>query len=141
MKHTDLPLPRIDKDETLANDKHGNIRSPERGRVFMPLYQPLGDDGFFLVRRVGLFWLWLSAILRKLGADKLAPLLPGVRKDADHPGVLIADRAVARWFTVEIFHLLGYRRRAEAGELVIFSRRHDDLDRAHTASASARDRT
>ena len=126
--------------EHLADDSRGPIVAPDRGRIFMPLYQPLGDDGFFVVRRVGVFWLWLSAILRTIGADKLAPLLPGVRRDPAHPRVLIADRHVAKWFTVEIFHLLGFRRRSQAGELVIFSRRHDDLARAREGSADAHKR-
>jgi len=122
---------RVERGETLARDKDGPVTSPERGRVFMPLYQSLGEDGFFIVRPVGGAWLRLSAILRGLGADRLAPLLPGVRRDPEHPGVLIANRRVARWFTVEIFHLLGYRRRADDGEEAVFSRRHDDLERAH----------
>lgn len=124
---------RIDKGETLATDKTGDVTATQRGRIFMPLYQALGEDGFFIVRRIGGVWLRLSAILRHLGADRLAPLLPGVRRDTSHPGVLIADRRVARWFTVEVFHLLGYRRRTGDGREVLFSRRHDDLARAHEA--------
>lgn len=130
---------RVEKGETLARDKSGPVNATERGRVFMPLYQPLGEDGFFIVRRVGGVWLWLSAILRRLSVDRVAPLLPGVRRDAEHPGVLIANRRVARWFTIEIFHLLGYRRRADDGEEAVFSRRHDDLERAHETRRQRRE--
>jgi hypothetical protein len=47
----------------------------------MPLYQALGDDGFFLVRKVKRFWLTFSALLRKLKVGHYMHLLRGVRRD------------------------------------------------------------
>lgn len=38
--------------EMLATDRHGTVQSPETGRILMPLYQGLGEEGFFLVRTV-----------------------------------------------------------------------------------------
>jgi succinylglutamate desuccinylase len=38
--------------EILAEDKNGVIRSPQDGMVLMPLYQPLGSDGFFLIKKI-----------------------------------------------------------------------------------------
>lgn len=35
--------------QALARDNKGTIRSPADGRIFLPLYQSVGDDGFFLV--------------------------------------------------------------------------------------------
>jgi succinylglutamate desuccinylase len=46
-------LQRIAEGELLARDRHGEIRAPETGVLLMPLYQTLGDDGFFLGREVG----------------------------------------------------------------------------------------
>ncbi len=43
----------------------------------MPLYQKLGNDGFFVARRVRGFWLALSAALRTLRAGRDRPLAPG----------------------------------------------------------------
>lgn len=40
---------RVSKGEVLANNHFGEIRSPFDGRILMPLYQPQGDDGFFLL--------------------------------------------------------------------------------------------
>jgi succinylglutamate desuccinylase len=37
----------------LARDRGGEIRAPFDGVVLLPLYQPLGDDGFFYGRPVG----------------------------------------------------------------------------------------
>lgn len=40
----------IKKGEILATDRNGNICAPEDCMILMPLYQPQGEDGFFLVK-------------------------------------------------------------------------------------------
>ena len=40
----------IEAGQTLATDAHGEVTSPEAGLLLLPLYQPQGEDGFFLVR-------------------------------------------------------------------------------------------
>jgi len=40
----------IEKGQLLARDRKGEIRARETGILFMPLYQGLGDDGFFTGR-------------------------------------------------------------------------------------------
>ena len=40
----------IKKGEILATDRNGNISAPEDCMILMPLYQPQGEDGFFLVK-------------------------------------------------------------------------------------------
>ena len=42
----------VHKDQLLAINKNGHITSPMDGMIFMPLYQPEGDDGFFIVEEV-----------------------------------------------------------------------------------------
>jgi predicted deacylase len=44
---------RVNADTLLARDCRGEIRAPHDGLVLLPLYQPLGDDGFFFGREVG----------------------------------------------------------------------------------------
>ncbi len=39
----------IQENQLLAHDRTGEILSPRPGRIFMPLYQAQGDDGFFIV--------------------------------------------------------------------------------------------
>lgn len=39
----------VTKGEWLANDHLGRVESPTDGLIFMPLYQPQGEDGFFIV--------------------------------------------------------------------------------------------
>ncbi|MCB0532928.1 MAG: succinylglutamate desuccinylase/aspartoacylase family protein [Lewinellaceae bacterium] len=42
----------IQKGEHLADDTSGPIHAPEDGLILMPLYQPQGTDGFFVVREM-----------------------------------------------------------------------------------------
>lgn len=43
---------KIEKGEILAEDKNGQIKSPFDGLIFMPLYQNIGNDGFFVVKEI-----------------------------------------------------------------------------------------
>lgn len=44
----------IQKGQLLAHDRKGEIRARESGILFMPLYQGLGDDGFFTGRALAI---------------------------------------------------------------------------------------
>jgi len=106
--------------EVVARDADGPVPVPMRGRLFLPLYQAQGDDGFFLVRPVRPVWLTVSRMLRRLGVPRLLPLLPGVRRSPRRPDTFVVSRRVARWLVNEIFHLLGYRRVRETRRHVVF---------------------
>lgn len=41
---------QVKSGELLATDAHGDILAPFDSRILMPLYQPQGSDGFFLVK-------------------------------------------------------------------------------------------
>ena len=112
--------------DVLAKDRNGPVEALESGLLLMPLYQKLGNDGFFIGREISPFWLWLSGILRGIGIQKVIHVLPGVRRDPDDPGTLIVNTNVARLFPLQIFHLLGFRRRRWVkNKLVVSRRRHD----------------
>ncbi len=113
----------IDRGQILAKDKNGEIKAGEKGLILMPLYQTLGEDGFFIGREISPFWLTASKVLRKLKIGDFIHLLPGVRKDPTEYGSLIVNTKVARFFPVQIFHLLGFRKRRWRGEKLIVSRR------------------
>ena len=117
----------VSQDEVVATTLEGDVRPPMDGRILMPLYQPQGDDGFFIVRDVRPFWLRVSAVIRRLRLDVLLPLLPGVRRHPTDPDALLADPRVARFFLVEIFHLFGFRRGAMEDGKTRFQRRRPDF--------------
>jgi len=115
---------RAGKGQIVARDRRGNIMLPESGYLFRPLYQKQGDDGFFLVREVRPFWLKVSTLLRKIRADAVLPLLPGVDPLSNEGQVYLVNTRIARWFVIEIFHLLGYRKHVEfEGKLIVSRRR------------------
>lgn len=116
----------IAKGQVLAKNKRGPIRAVESGMVLMPLYQKLGEDGFFIGRTVAVFWLRLSAILRRLRVQDIVHWLPGVDRDPRNRETLIVNTHLARFFPLQVFHLLGYRRRRWSGEKLVVSRRRYD---------------
>lgn len=113
--------------QIVAHDARGPVPTPMRGRLFLPLYQAQGDDGYFLVRSISPFWLRVSAVLRRLGAPKLLPLLPGVHRSERREDTFVVSRTVARWLVNEIFHLLGYRLVRETRRHVVFRGRKPRL--------------
>ena len=113
----------VQRNAPLAKDKNGAVRAPCSGLMLMPLYQPQGSDGFFIVGVVRPIWLALSRLLRTLRLHILLPLLPGVRREVGSTGSLRVNSRVARWLTLEIFHLFGYRNRGAIGDSVLFERR------------------
>lgn len=113
----------IRQGELLANDQNGPIRAIESGNIFMPLYQAQGAEGFFIIREVPVFWMWLSKLLRKIRFDSLLLLLPGLKRHPKYEGTLIADTRVARFLATDLFHLLGYRRKRKVDDKIFFTRR------------------
>ena len=85
------------------------VMAPRRGKIFMPLYQGQGNDGYFLIRRVPYFFLKLSTVFRKLRLDRILVLLPGVQWLSLRKDALVVNRRIARFFTKQLFHLMGYR--------------------------------
>lgn len=120
-------LQAIAKGEKLAENVYGDILAPQNGRVFMPLYQAQGSDGFFLAREVNDFWLGLSATLRKIKFDHVLTILPGVNRDKNEPQTLIVNRRVARFLAVDLFHLLGYRTKTQMADVLRFTKREYDV--------------
>ena len=116
---------RIRKGQLLARDASGPILCDQDGMILMPLYQDQGDDGFFVIRRVNRIWLRVSAWVRRLRMDRFVHWLPGVRRHPELPGVFEVDRTRARWLALQVFHLLGFRRRSVAGTLLEMARREE----------------
>jgi len=113
----------IRKHELLAKDHTGDIKAIQSGLIFMPLYQTEGDDGFFIIRPVSRFWLWISTQLRKLNLLSWIGYLPGVREDSLNPRVFWANPKITRFFPREIFHLLGFRiKRISSDRLMLIFR-------------------
>ena len=116
----------IKRGQILAKNKNGAIRANESGLLLMPLYQKQGEDGFFIGREIAPFWLRVSALLRTLKIGSLIRILPGVWRHPTDNESLIVNTRVARYFPLQIFHLLGFRKRRWRDDHLIVSRRRHD---------------
>jgi len=111
----------IEKGELMAHSNGEEVKAVKNGKIFMPLYQKQGEDGFFIVSQVSSFWLVLSRVLRKLNFHEFLRLLPGVKKASDY--TLRVNPKTARFLTTHIFHLFGYRKRVKKGQRWYFTKR------------------
>ncbi len=116
---------RIDRFELLAQHNQRQVRARYRGFIFMPLYQSQGEDGFFIVKEVKSFWLSVSVWMRKRRGERLLLALPGVNKHPTLNNVLVVNTKVARWYSTQLFHLLGYRKKRRDGQYLFFKRRQE----------------
>jgi len=108
-------LDHAPRGQLLATDKNGEIRAPANGMVILPLYQGLGNDGFFWGRAVSGARLRTSEFLRTLGVDRFLRLLPGVERDTAHPSRFIINTKVAKLYPLDVFHMFGYRKLRQVG--------------------------
>ncbi len=118
----------VTEGQIVAKNRRGPIKVPEDGMILMPLYQKLGEDGFFIGRIVSPFWLRVSDVLRRLKIQDYIYWLPGVALDEHDHETLIINTHVARIFPLQIFHLLGFRKRRWSGNKLIVSRRRHDTE-------------
>jgi succinylglutamate desuccinylase len=97
----------IRRGQILADDVQGPIVAHRNGRILMPLYQRQGSDGFFITRDVPRAQIMATVALRRLGAWRLLPLLPGVRRVG--PDTLQVNEKPHRLLQAQL-KLFGYRR-------------------------------
>jgi succinylglutamate desuccinylase len=117
----------VQKGQALARHNGHTLRAIEKGYIFMPLYQSKGEDAYFLIRRIARFWLAVSYLFRRFSLYKILRLLPGVRPFMKSEHMLIVNGDVARWFSLEILHLMGYRRKKKQGDFTLYIRRKYDF--------------
>ena len=113
----------VKKGQQIGADARGPVVAPYDCRVMLPLYQALGDDGFFLARDVRPFWLLVARGMRRLRLDRIIHWMPGVRRDPDDINTILVNPRIARYFVTEIFHLLGFRKERKRGSVLAFTRR------------------
>ena len=117
----------VRRGEPVADDSDGPVTVLEESRLLMPLYQDQGQDGFFLVREFSAFWLSASRALRAIGFGRYVHWLPGIRIHPTQADALVVNRRVARFYALQVLHLLGYRRELDDGEtLVVLRQSHHE---------------
>ncbi|TJY34809.1 succinylglutamate desuccinylase/aspartoacylase family protein [Pontimicrobium aquaticum] len=113
----------VKKGEHLATEQNVSITSPYTAKIFMPLYQTKGNEGFFIIKKIHPFFLRLSEIIRKLKMDTLITLLPGITWMDKEQGVLKVNLKVTKYLAKQIFHLFGYRNKQKNNTyMLLFNR-------------------
>lgn len=123
MNHGFLNFQSISRRQSLAVNKRGTIKSKRSGKIFMPLYQSQGSEGFFEISEIKQIWLNLSMRIRKGKFESFLTSLPGIHKEAHKCNVLVVNKVIARFFTTDFMHLLGYRKVQRQGSIVCFTKR------------------
>ncbi|PIE99753.1 MAG: aspartoacylase [Maribacter sp.] len=101
----------ISEGTSLATEKERLIKAEKDTIIFMPLYQKKGNDGFFLIRKLPLWVLNLSAFFRRTKVVSLLHYLPGLSWANKEKESLLVNTKVAQFSTRSFFHLFGYRNR------------------------------
>ncbi len=117
----------IGRGELLAYSNGEAVYAPISGRIFMPLYQEQGNDGFFIIRKINPFWLLVSLLLRLTMPRKWIVFLPGIKRCKRDKWTVRVNKKIARWYPLKILHLLGYRKVRDEGSRLLVSRRKYDL--------------
>ena len=114
---------RVAKGETLAHKNKKEIIAEYSGRIFMPLYQSQGSEGFFIIRKINKIWLRLSRFLRKNKLEYVFTVLPGIQIKPEERNVLIVNKKIAAFFSTDLLHLFGYRKVRINGSKVEYVKR------------------
>ena len=123
---------KVGKGTVLAKHNQEPIQAKKDAVIFMPLYQKQGEEGFFLIRKIPVFALWLSTSLRKMKLDAMLTLLPGVSWSNAQKETLLVNVKTARFFTKPFFHLLGYRNRTlDKGHILMNNRERTAKNRMY----------
>lgn len=117
----------INKSTLIANHNGESVYPQKDGMIFLPLYQKQGRDGFFIVKKVSRFWLFISSIVRRLRIDRKLHLLPGVKHHPELKSGYIINRRIAKIFALQVFHLLGFRLEKTINSTFIMKRREFDF--------------
>ncbi len=123
MKPNFTSFQNVKKGEQLATEENKTIESPYSAKIFMPLYQTKGNEGFFIIKKIHPFFLSLSEIIRKLKMDTLITMLPGITWMDKRRGVLKVNLKVTKYLAKKIFHLFGYRNKQKnTTHMLLFNR-------------------
>lgn len=124
---------KVKKGSLLARSTAGPVCMPKDGMIFMPLYQQQGEEGFFLIRPIPAWALRFSAWLRKKRFQDYLHWLPGVSWQDPGGDKIKVNLRIARFFSKQIFHLLGYRsKQTDATHLILSNRERNARNSDYT---------
>jgi len=111
------------KGKQLAVDLSGDVRATHDGFILMPLYQGVGEEGFFIGREYPRWWLRFSEWVRKRGFESLLTSLPGVSPHHGRPHAVQVRKDNVPQLVFNLLRLFGYRKRGVLEDAWLFMRR------------------
>ena len=117
---------KVRKGQHLAYIGNKNVLSPMNGDILMPLYQEMGNDGFYIVKQINPIWIRLSNLIRKTDTEKLLRILPGFFTIHSGSGKLAVPVRFSAEFLINLLHFLGYRKIRKIRNINIFGKREYD---------------
>jgi hypothetical protein len=113
----------ISKGIQLAESNNQAIFSGYNARIFMPLYQKQGSEGFFIIKSIHPIFLKISELLRRYKLDNLLVILPGVSWQEKDRGVLSVNLKITRFLAKQIFHIFGFRsQQLDKNRMLLYNR-------------------
>lgn len=109
-----LNFHKLKKGERIAILNDEIISAPSGYRIFMPLYQKKGEDGYFYIKRISNFKLKVAKLIRRLGLEHLLTIFPGINK-VNHYTLAIPDPLI-KFIPKRLLFALGYRKSVEMEE-------------------------
>ena len=103
-----LNFQKLKKGERIAKLNNQSIHAPKSFQIFMPLYQNKGEDGFFYVKRINRFKLRVARIFRKMHAENLLTIFPGIEKTNFY--TLKIPKPILKFIPKRLMFALGYRK-------------------------------
>ncbi len=112
----------VEAGEVVARDRGRSVAAPRDCRIVMPLYQEIGEDGFFFGVDRSRFYLTFSEFCRRCRLEWILSLIPSVRRELEAGDAWRVDRAGRRWVR-EVLRFFGYRDHVEISEDTIVAKR------------------
>ncbi|MFZ1808988.1 MAG: aspartoacylase, partial [Cyclobacteriaceae bacterium] len=117
----------IIKGQHIASHNGDWVDAVEDGVIFMPLYQQQGNDGYFLIRKIPLFFLRLSRVIRKMRLDSWLTYLPGISWKDSRKTTIQVNQKIARFLASDFLHLMGYRVKQKGAQSLVAMKRENRI--------------
>lgn len=115
----------LKKGEEVATLNNMRITAPKSARIFMPLYQAKGEDGFFFIKEISSIKLKVARYLRNLEAERVLCLLPGIKK-LNHYTIGV-PKSIDKFIPQRFLFALGYRKSVETSGKFLYTKQERKL--------------
>ena len=118
---------RINKNQKLAISNNKELVASTKGRIFLPLYQDKGEDGYFIIKKTPNFWLRLSRFIRNNKWYHILSFIPGVSNVKEKKYTLKISSDNNSLLLKTLLNLFGYRKKTHKTPYFFYTRSDRDI--------------